>query len=164
MKKYIEVFTILFVIISFVSCITEIENESNQIREYVTVDKKLFDDIKEMDKELFDAYNNCDLENQASIYADDIEFHHDKGGLMTSKKEIIEATERNICGKVMRQLIDGSIEVYPIQNYGAVQIRFHKFYNNQEPDVESIPSKFITMWHNENGNRKMSKVISLHLI
>ncbi|EMY82272.1 NTF2 like superfamily protein [Psychroflexus gondwanensis ACAM 44] len=115
-----------------------------------------------MDKVFFDAYNNCDLEKQALIYSDNIEFFHDKGGLMTSKKEIIEGTKRNICGKVTRELIDGSLEVYPINNYGAVQIGYHKFYNNQEPNTESIPSKFITMWHNDNGDWKMAKVISLH--
>lgn len=140
----------------------DIENKSSQLREYIPVDKVLFDKIVSMDKEFFDAYNNCDLEKQASIYSDDIEFFHDKGGLMTSKNEIIEATKQNICGKVTRELIEGSVEVYPINNYGAVQIGFHKFYNNQEPDSESIPSKFIAMWSNENGNWRMTKVISLH--
>ncbi|MDO7173447.1 nuclear transport factor 2 family protein [Mariniflexile sp. AS56] len=162
MKKSIKLFTILFLITAFVSCITKAEKKFAQIRNYVPVDKKLFDEIKAMDKVFFDAYNDCDLEKQASIYSDDIEFFHDKGGLMTSKKELIEGTKQNICDKVTRELIDGTIEVYPIKNYGAVQIGFHKFYNNQEPDAESIPSKFIIMWHNENGHWKISKVISLH--
>lgn len=115
-----------------------------------------------MDQEFFEAYNNCDLEKQASIYSDSIEFFHDKGGLMTSKAEIIEGTKKNICGKVTRELVEGSVEVYPIHAYGAVQIGYHKFFNSQEPDAESIPSKFITVWRNDNGNWKMAKVISLH--
>ena len=134
----------------------------NQIREYIPADQKLFDEIMAMDKEFFDAYNSCDLDKQASIYSDDIEFYHDKGGLMTLKKDIIEGTERNICGKVTRELINGSVEVYPINNYGAVQIGFHKFHNNQEPEAESVPSKFIIMWYNDNGHWKISKVVSLH--
>jgi len=161
MKKSTLLLSFIF-LISFLSCKTEPEKKSNQIREYIPADKKLFDEIMAMDKEFFDAYNNCDLDKQASVYSNDIEFFHDKGGLMTSKKEIIEGTERNICGKVTRELISGTVEVYPINNYGAVQIGFHKFHNNQEPDAESIPSKFIIMWHNENGNWKISKVISLH--
>jgi ketosteroid isomerase-like protein len=162
MKNSIKLLALLFLIISFISCKTEPEKKSTQEREYTPIDKKIFDEIKAMDKVFFDAYNNCDLEKQALIYSDNIEFFHDKGGLMTSKKEIIEGTKRNICGKVTRELIDGSLEVYPINNYGAVQIGFHKFYNNQEPNAESIPSKFITMWHNENGDWKMAKVISLN--
>ena len=115
-----------------------------------------------MDQEYFYAYNNCDLKKQASLYADNIEFFHDKGGLMTSKQDIMDAIERNICGKVTRQLVKGSIEVYPVKDYGAVQIGYHKFYNNQEPDAPSKPSKFITIWQHDSGAWKMSKVISLH--
>ncbi|PCI31277.1 MAG: DUF4440 domain-containing protein [Flavobacteriaceae bacterium] len=115
-----------------------------------------------MDKEFFDAYNNCNLEKQTDIYSDDIEFFHDKGGLMTSKKDIIDGTELNICGKVTRTLIKESVEVYPINNFGAVQIGYHKFYNNQDPEAESIPVKFIIIWHHKNGKWKINKVISLH--
>jgi hypothetical protein len=160
MKK--TVCTTLILILYLTSCYTEEGNKNSQIREYTPVDKVLYDKIVSMDKDFFYAYNTCDLEKQASIYSDDIEFFHDKGGLMTSKDEIIEGTKRNICGKVTRTLIEGSIEVYPINNYGAVEIGFHKFYNNQEPDAESIPSKFIAMWYNDNGNWRMTKVISLH--
>jgi hypothetical protein len=81
---------------------------------------------------------------------------------MTSKELIIEGTKKNICGKVTRELIDGTVEVYPINDYGAVQIGYHKFFNKQEPDAESVPSKFIAVWRYKNGNWKMTKVISLH--
>lgn len=162
MKNSIKLFFILFPIISFVSCKSESDKKTNQLRAYIPVDKRLFDEIKTKDKEFFDAYNNCDLEKQASIYSDDIEFFHDKGGVMTSKEDILNATERNICGKVTRELIEGTVEVYPINNYGAVQIGFHKFYNSQEPNAESIPSKFIVVWSKSGGEWKMEKVISLH--
>jgi hypothetical protein len=52
---------------------------------------------------------------------------------MTSKQDIIDATKRNICGKVTRELVKGSVEVYPIKNFGAIEIGLHKFHNNQEP-------------------------------
>ena len=61
-----------------------------------------------------------------------------------------------------RELVEGTVEVYPINDYGAVQIGYHKFFNNQEPDAKSIPSKFIAVWRNNDGNWKMTKVISLH--
>lgn len=144
------------------SCQSETEQPTSPIEKYTPVDAELFDAIMEMDEKFFNAYNSCDLETQASIYADNIEFFHDKGGLITSKEQLIEGTKNNICGKVTRKLVEGSVEVYPINEYGAVQIGYHQFFNNQEPDAESIPSKFIAIWHNDNGNWKMSKVVSLH--
>lgn len=159
MTKNILTSTFLLLTI-LVSC--QSEKDISSIRNYTPEDEELFNEIMEMDKKFFDAYNNCDLETQASIYSDSIEFFHDKGGLSTSKEQIIEGTKNNICGKVTRELVEGTTEVYPINDYGAVQIGYHKFFNNQEPDAESIPSKFIVIWKNDNGNWKMTKVISLH--
>jgi len=130
--------------------------------EYIPIDKEVYDIIVAKDKEYFDAYNTCDMTKQASLYSIDLEFFHDKGGLSTSKQEILTSIENNICGKVTRTLIDGSIEVYPIKDYGAIEIGYHKFYNNQEPNAKSKPSKFIMVWKNEGEEWLISKVISLH--
>jgi hypothetical protein len=85
-------------------------------------------------------HNSCDMDKQAAIYGDSLEFYHDKGGLTTSKQGF---WDENICGKVTRELVKGSI-VYPIKDYGAVEIGLHKFHNNQEPaGTPSEASKFI---------------------
>jgi Domain of unknown function (DUF4440) len=116
-----------------------------------------------MDSLLFTAYNNCDMVTFAGCFSNDIEFYHDKGGLMTSKDSIIAATKKNICGKVTRVLVKGSIEVYGIKGYGAVEMGQHYFINNQEPPTNH-PSigKFVQTWKNENGKWKLTRVISLH--
>ncbi|WP_246175056.1 nuclear transport factor 2 family protein [Tenacibaculum aiptasiae] len=133
-----------------------------EIPEYKPADVNLHNQIVKMDSIYFNAYNTCDMKTQANIIDEDIEFFHDKAGLATSKKELLEALEKNICGKVTRTLIKGSIEVYPIENYGAVQIGYHKFFNKQESNQKSIPSKFINIWKKENNNWKITRVISLH--
>ena len=129
---------------------------------YEPVDKKLYDIIVDKDKEYFDAYNACDMKTQESLYSEDIEFFHDKGGLNTSKQDILASIEKNICGKVTRTLVSESIEVYPIANYGAVEMGYHMFHNNQEPNAESKPVKFIIVWKEEGENWLITKVISLH--
>ncbi len=129
---------------------------------YVPIDREVYDIIVAKDKEYFDAYNACDMKKQASLYSEDLEFFHDKGGLSTSKQEVLSAIEKNICGKVTRTLVEGSIEVYSIKDYGAIEFGYHKFYNNQEPNAKSKPSKFIIIWKNEDEKWIISKVISLH--
>ncbi len=136
--------------------------QENQIRAYIPADKLLYDQIELMDKVFFDAYNSCDLKKQESMYSDNIEFFHDKAGFINSKSEIINGTKKNICGKVTRIIIQGSMEVYPINNYGAIEIGFHRFYNNQEPNAESKPSKFIIVWKKVDTNWTITKVVSLH--
>ena len=134
----------------------------DEIPKYKPVDIELHNEIVKMDSEYFTAYNNCDMKTQATIYDTDIEFFHDKGGFSNSKEDLLKALKENICGKVTRTLIKGSIEVYPIHNYGAIEIGYHKFFNNKEPNAKSIPSKFIITWKKKGAEWKITKVISLH--
>jgi hypothetical protein len=129
---------------------------------YVPDSNELHDTITRMDSLFFDAYNTCKLDVMEAIIADDIEFYHDRGGLTTSKKELLLSLKDNVCGKVSRELLKGSIEVYPIPGYGAVQMAAHRFHNNQEPpNTSSHYSKFVP-WHKVGGQWKLERVISLH--
>lgn len=139
--------------------------KNSKVYTYKPDDQQLYDTIAKLDSIFFEAYNTCNLnlEKYASFFSDSIEFYHDKGGLMTSKKEIVASTQKYVCGKVTRELVKGSIEVYPINNYGAVEIGLHKFYNNQ--DKENTPSragKFVVIWQHTKDAWQITKVISLH--
>lgn len=126
--------------------------------------KNLYAEIVALDSIFFHAYNTCNLKIQAAFYSDSIEFYHDKGGFSTSKKDLLAATEKNICGKVTRELIKGSIEVSPIPGYGAVEIGEHRFHNNQEPEANQrqTGSKFVIIWHQLKDRWEIARVISLH--
>jgi len=134
----------------------------NEIQKYKPSDIKLHNEIVKMDAKYFNAYNTCDMQTQADLYDENIEFFHDKGSLATDKKELLKALKENICNKVTRTLIKGSIEVYPIKDYGTIEIGYHKFFNKEEPNAKSIPSKFIVVWKKNKNDWKITKVISLH--
>ncbi|MBO9660827.1 MAG: nuclear transport factor 2 family protein [Chitinophagaceae bacterium] len=129
---------------------------------YVPDDRALFNKIVQMDSIFFDAYNKCNMALQTSIYADSLEFYHDKGGYSTSKKDVLAATQKNICDKVIRTVVAGSIEVYPIAGFGAIEIGLHRFFNKQEPDAPQHDSKFIIIWKQVGTDWKITRVISLH--
>lgn len=129
---------------------------------YTPDSRALYDSIVALDSILFSAYNTCDLATQAALFSDSIEFYHDQGGLTTSKDTLIARTKRNICGKVTRELVKGSIEVYPIAGYGAVELGLHKFHTKMEPDAVSDASRFIIVWQHQNKSWKIRRVISLH--
>jgi hypothetical protein len=158
MKSVLTYFTTILLLL--LSCLAKAQ--INEIPKYKSSDVKLHNEILLMDTKYFNAYNTCDMETQADIYAENLEFFHDKGGLSTSKIGLLKAIKENICNKVTRTLIKGSVEVYPIKDYGVIQIGYHKFYNKEEPNAKSIPSKFIVIWNKKNDNWKMTKVFSLH--
>lgn len=131
-------------------------------RTYVPVDQELYETIVSLDKRLFDAYNSCDMDTQTALYSEDLEFFHDEGGLSTSKEELLIALKNNICDKITRTLIKGSVEVYPIKDYGAVEIGYHTFNDKKTPENKSKGSRFILIWKKTDENWTVTRVISLH--
>ncbi len=128
---------------------------------YIPVSKEVYNEIVVIDKKFFDAYNTCDLSTADSLLSDDIEFYHDLGGLNTSKTQLMDGLKNNICGKVTRVLKEGSIEVYPIKDYGAVQMGIHGFYNRAEKNDIKY-SKFVHIWRLDGGVWRLTRVVSLH--
>lgn len=166
MKHFnILIFSLLVVITLLTSCNTTKSTSYRLTKNYVPDNQQLYDTIVELDRIFFEAYNTCNLnlEKYSGFFSEDIEFYHDQGGLTTSKQEIISATQKNICGKVTRELVKGSIEVYPIKDFGAIEMGLHTFHNNQEP--EGTPSRigrFVIVWENKNNEWKIIRVVSLH--
>lgn len=120
----------------------------------------LFKTVQSLDSKLFDAYNHCDLATLGAMVADDLEFYHDKTGLSVGKAPFIAAIKQNICGKVERTLVPGSLEVYPLNGYGAVEIGVHRFHHPNNPEDGVGEAKFVTLWQNKDGVWKLTRAIS----
>ena len=162
MKKTILSFALFLLL---VSCSTSKSNDYQLTKNYTPDNPELNKTIVKLDSVFFDAYNHCDtkFETYADFYTEDIEFYHDQGGLSNSKKDILEGTKKYICGKVTRTLVPGSIEVYPIKDYGAIEIGLHSFSNNTNPpDEPKKISRFTIFWKKTAEGWKIAKVVSLH--
>lgn len=121
----------------------------------------LFKTVAGLDTALFDAYNTCDLAKLGSMVSDDLEFYHDKTGLSVGKPKFLADIKQYICGKVRRDLVPGTLEVYPLAGYGAVEIGRHRFHHPGHDDTEGVgEAKFVTIWQNTNGAWKITRVIS----
>ena len=121
-------------------------------------DPELTKTITKLDAELFDAYNTCKLDKLRTFFADDVEFYHDEGGVMTGVDSITEAVKNNICGKVRRDLV--STEVFPMKNFGAVQSGVHRFTAKGEPGQGE--ALFFHVWQFKNDTWKITRVISYY--
>ena len=75
------------------------------------------------------------------------------------KQVFLNAIKNNICGKVQRKLVAGSLEVYPLKGYGAVEIGVHRFYHPGDPSNIG-EAKFVHLWQYKDGTWKVARVIS----
>lgn len=123
----------------------------------------LYDTIYLMDSIFFEAFNTCDTTMSKSLFTKDLEFYHDHGGLTNYDQNLRSIINRcNATTKVRRELVPGSLEVYPIKDYGAIEIGRHRFYYRQVGEEEKLDGtfKFIHIWVHENNEWKISRVIS----
>ena len=128
-------------------------------------DGKLYSELATLDSVVFANVYTCNSAKNQTFFTDDIEFYHDKGSLTKSKKTLVDELRNNFCGegktKLRRELVKGSMQVYPISNYGAVQLGDHRFYVTQNgKEVLSGVAKFIHIWKYENGEWRISRVFS----
>ncbi|MBX2963093.1 MAG: nuclear transport factor 2 family protein [Cyclobacteriaceae bacterium] len=117
--------------------------------------------IQALDSTLFHAFNTCNIETFRSMFTPDLEFYHDKGGL-TDYDHTINAIKQN-CDRrlgLVRTLIPGSMEVYPIGDYGAVQIAAHRFCHMENGKEDCGTFKFVHIWKNESGVWRIARVVS----
>jgi len=119
---------------------------------------RLYDELAAMDRALFDAaFVNCDGAKFKSLFTEDAEFYHDRDGAMTGR----EATELRGCPRdegVRRVLVEGSLEVYPIKDYGAIQIGRHTFTKAGEEGTGI--AKFVHLWRFSDGQWRLARVLS----
>jgi ketosteroid isomerase-like protein len=141
--------------------LVRVEAQAVPALDAIKSDAELTRAISALDTQLFDAYNNCDIDKLGSLVTDDLEFYHDKTGLAVGKQPFLVAIKNNICGKVRRELVKGSLEVYPLKGYGAVEIGVHRFYHPGTQDHDVVgEAKFVQLWQYKDGAWKVSRVIS----
>lgn len=117
--------------------------------------------IATLDAALFDSYNHCDLEKFSSFFADDVEFYHDQGGVTLGKAALADSVKKNICGKVTRELVPGTLQVHYMKGYGAVEMGVHRFHHPGHEDTEGVgEASFIHLWQYKEGGWKITRVIS----
>jgi hypothetical protein len=121
---------------------------------------ELFRTIASLDSALFDSYNGCDLERFKTFLTDDVEFYHDQSGLTVGARTVAEQVEKNICGKARRELVAGTLQVYPMRGYGAVEIGVHRFYQPKKSSEPTGEGKFIHLWQEKEGVWKITRIIS----
>lgn len=117
--------------------------------------------IQKQDSILFTAFNRCDIETFQSMFTDDLEFYHDLGG-KTDYNFTMNAIRTNCDRKLglVRTLVPGSLEVYPIKDYGAIQIAAHRFCHMENGKEDCGTFRFVHIWKYADGRWKISRVVS----
>ena len=163
MKIFKTITFFILTITLLVSCSTSKTNKINRSNHYSPISKDLYDTIAYLDSVFFNAFNTRNADKLKTLLSDNLEFYHDLGGV-TNYNQNIEAFKRSFESerRVRRELVKGTLEVYPIKDYGAVETGTHRFYATEKGQQEKLSSeaKFVQVWQQKDGVWKITRIIS----
>lgn len=136
----------------------------------VSKDSEFFIALKKADSLLFErGFNHCDFNTLEQLITEDFEFYHDENGTQ-NRTQFFTGFKESICAnpqvKPIRKVIDESLAVFRLKNngatYGAIQKGIHLFYIKEpnKPLYLTNIAKFTSVWMLEDGQWKLSRVLS----
>ena len=120
--------------------------------------------IAALDTAVFDAFNHCaepaQLAKHAAFFAPGVEFYHDTGGVTWTRDAMIANTAKYACGHYTRGLLEGSMRVYPVKDFGAISQGVHRFCQVESGRCEG-EADFAIVWHlRDDGQWEITRVLS----
>jgi ketosteroid isomerase-like protein len=118
-------------------------------------------EIERMDSVLFAAFNARDVTALQTFFAPDLEFYQDNEGLENYTQTMKDFTEMfRQSSKIRRELVPGSLEVYPIKNYGAIEVGSHRFCHEENGKAECGTFKFLHVWRKTDTTWQLTRIVS----
>ncbi len=119
--------------------------------------------VARLDKGLFDSFNHCsspsELKKHASYLAPNLEFYHDKGGVTWTRQAYMANTHKNVCGVYRRVLVPGTMEVYPVKDFGAIEQGRHTFCDIKSGQCFG-EAQFLILWRHRSGTWVATRIFS----
>ena len=160
MKKIISSISTLIAFTTLGVCAAPTSSDRSTIQQATD---PLFETISALDSAVFDAFNHCSspeqLQRHASYFAPDVEFYHDTGGVTWSRQHMLANTAKNVCGHFRRELVPGTLQVFPIKDFGAIAQGSHRFCQFASGKCEGI-ADFVIVWRNRSGHWQITRVLS----
>lgn len=145
------------------SCTPTLVNNHSSEKKYSPVSPELFNEIYEQDSLMFVAFNEHNTEKLMAYFSEDLEFYHDKGGLSDyagTSNGFKNLFLNNKTTGLRRDLIPGSMEVYPLKDFGAVATSLHRFCHKENGKDDCGTFKNIMLYKKTANGWKVTRVIS----
>jgi len=109
---------------------------------------------------MFAAYNAHDADQLGRAFAPDLEFYHDTGGLLTWAQAMAGLTSTFTQSPDIRRTLVGAIEVYPIRDYGAIEVGVHQFRHRENARPICGTFKFTHVWRRSASGWQVTRAVS----
>ncbi len=121
----------------------------------------LFNEIAHADSLQFEAFNARNLDQLMNYFDNSLELYQDNTGVRN-----FDQTKQAFGGLfkmsyvLTRKLIPGTMEVYPIKDYGAIETGQHTFSHVENGQLQTFTFKFMQIWQKKDGVWKVTREVT----
>jgi hypothetical protein len=126
--------------------------------------------VRARDAELFAVlFERCEPERMRALVTPDIEFYHDRDGVVRSADAFV-ADYARFCRerqapdawRSRRELVAASLSVHPVPGYGAIEDGEHLFYERRGDGPERLVgrARFTQLWQLSPDGWRLARVFS----
>ena len=118
-------------------------------------------EIAEQDAAMFAAFNAGDVSSLMAFFSEDLEFYHDKDGLLSYGK--VRAGFSRLFAQNMglrRELVPGTLKVFPVPGYGAIETGSHRFCHMENGKQDCGVFEFTQVWQKKDGRWQVTRELS----
>ena len=137
--------------------------QGDDTKQAVLTQQALERTVTALDTRFFGAFNTCDqpgqLDKHAAMIDPGLEFYHDNGGVTWTRKEYMERTRQNVCGHFRRKLVPGTLQVYPIKDFGAIEEGEQDFCDLKTDECFGA-AHFMLVWHRTASGWQVTRAFS----
>lgn len=124
-------------------------------------DKQLYDTIALKDSLLFQAFNTRNIQKMKAFFATDLEVYQDNIGVRNYDQTIGAFTDLFAKDYILtRTLVKGSLEVYPIKDFGAIETGSHSFCHTENGKLVCGTFKFVHIWKHQDSHWQITRLIT----
>ena len=135
--------------------------DSASVETQATPTSALHSTIATLDSALFAAFNQRDLRKLRTFFAPDLEFYQDNEGVENYVQTMRDFGQMfGQSAPIRRELLPGSLAVYPIKKYGAIEVGKHRFCHVENGKDDCGTFQFIHIWRRTTSGWKISRVVS----
>lgn len=149
---------LMVIVLSLIACKNHHQVDNNV---YTPTDKNLFATIIVQDSCLFAAFNTGNFDVFREYFSEDLEIYQDNIGVrnyeqsMNAFQELFEKDYR-----LTRELIKESLEVYPVKDFGAIEVGQHRFCHIENGKQICGIFKFVHVWSFRDGKWKITRIMT----
>jgi ketosteroid isomerase-like protein len=120
----------------------------------------LYHEIQALDDSLSATFNAHEIDALMALFASDVEFYHDAGGLQHFNAVKAGFTSLFAKNNGIRRERVGALEAYPIPDFGAIEIGTHRFCHEENGRTVCGTFKFVHVWRRRADGWKLARVVS----